>query len=103
MKTCNCTLPYFNGPEVCNGCSNNIDDFIDNSTYPWNPGTNPYDEYPKTKTIKKVTKTVEKFDKDGNYIGKEVITEDQQEVVTLESFSRNSERVTQQLRLYLLI
>lgn len=76
MKSCNCTLPYFNGPDVCNGCPNNTEDFIDNSTYPWSPLTNPNEQYPKTKTIKKVTKTVEKFDKNGNFIGKEVITEE---------------------------
>lgn len=72
MKTCNCTLPYFNGPDVCKGCSN------------WEEPsqTNPYQQnwYPETKRVKKITKTIDKYDNEGVYIGREVITEEYEEI-----------------------
>lgn len=71
MKTCHCTLPYTNGPEACLNCSN--------CTFPTYPSTNPYD-WNNPKKIKKVTKTIEKYDSEGILIGKEVITEEYEDI-----------------------
>jgi len=42
--------------------------------------TNPYEVTPKIKIIKRVTKTIEKYDSGGKLIGKEVITEEYEDI-----------------------
>ncbi len=73
MKACNCTLPYINGPDACRGCSN------------WEePQTNPYQQYPQTKSVKKITRTIDKYNSDGVLIGREVITDEYEDIERLE-------------------
>ena len=78
MKTlvCNCTLPYTN-PNACKNCSewiraqhenDNFDNYND-LTVDWKPNK-------KLITVKKTTKTIEKYGPQGEYLGKEVITEE---------------------------
>jgi len=64
---CCCSLPYYN-PDACKNCS------VMN-TYPYQQQW-----YPKIKNIKRVTKTIEKYDKDGKLIGKEVITKEYEDI-----------------------
>jgi len=75
MKACNCTLPYTN-PDACKTCPNNTFDDVGNNWYPY-----PYEPYtaplqPDTRKVKRTTKTIEKYGPDGQYLGKEVITEE---------------------------
>ena len=76
MKACNCTLPYTN-PDACKTCPENTFDDIGNNWYPY-----PYEPYtvpsyqPETRKVKRTTKTIEKYGPDGEYLGKEVITEE---------------------------
>ena len=42
--------------------------------------TNPYETSPRTKIIKRVIKTIEKYDSEGKLIGKEVIIEEQEDI-----------------------
>ena len=93
-QTCNCTLPDYN-PEACKSCQawqqNQItDQGIPFSPFnppyqpetPWiptNPGTVVIQQQP-TKRIKRITRTIERYDELGNYKGKEVITEDHEDV-----------------------
>ena len=84
--TCCCSLPDMN-PDACRSCSILIQHQNDNLTvhpltvYPSSPTTVPiYQEWNQIKRIKRITKTVEKFDKNGKYMGKEVITEDHEDV-----------------------
>jgi len=73
MKACNCTLPYFNGPEACLNCPN--------YEYEGQSVTYPYQQWgPQTKLIKRVTKTIDKYDNEGRLIGREVITEEWEDV-----------------------
>jgi hypothetical protein len=72
MKTCNCTL----GPEACASCLT-----VDyNDYYQDGPYTIPATYYP-TKTIKRTTKTIEKYGPNGEYLGKEVITTDKEDIL----------------------
>ena len=86
MKTCNCTLNLTN-PEACESCSINFE--YDSAQ--WIPDTGtpyvPYKPYPPTTTpvnypqiqkVKKITRTIEKYDKHGNYKGKEIIIEEEE-------------------------
>ena len=50
------------------------------STYPWSPTTDPYQWQPSIKTIKRVTRTVDKYDSEGRFIGREIITEEYEDV-----------------------
>ena len=79
MKACWCTLPYTN-PDACKGCSNyeNVDNSGNYWDYPSYP-TVPYPQFP-TKTVKRTTKTIEKYGPDGEYLGKEVITTDEEDI-----------------------
>jgi len=75
MKACNCTLPYTN-PDACKTCPENTFDDVGNNWYPY-----PYEPYtvplqPETRKVKRTTKTIEKYGPDGEYLGKEVITEE---------------------------
>jgi len=79
MKACWCTLPSLHGSDVCKGCAN----FEENTNltgdawYPNQiPTTVPYTYQPKTVNVKRTTKTIEKWGPDGEYLGKEVITEE---------------------------
>jgi len=51
-----------------------------NLTYPYNPTTDPYQYVPVTKIIKRVTKTIDKYDREGVFIGREIITEEYEDV-----------------------
>ena len=62
MNSCNCTLPYLN-PEACKSCPNNT--VFNNET-------------PTKKRI--ITRTVEKYDREGIFIGKEIIVEEIEDV-----------------------
>ena len=76
MKSCVCSLPDMYGPEVCKRCSNALED-----SYPWdNPTTAPMQWQPKTKNIKRITRTIDKYDAEGKLIGREVITEEVEDV-----------------------
>jgi len=62
-RSCNCTV-YLTNPDCWKTCNNG----------------NTIGNFPKTKTIKRVTKTIEKYDLDGKLIGKEIITEDYEDI-----------------------
>ena len=69
--SCNCTLPSIN-PDACKFCPIYLQNFgrnDDSIIYPSGGYVYPVD------TKKKVT-TIEKYDKDGNYLGKEVTSEE---------------------------
>ena len=54
----------------------------DNMNFNWDPNnTNPYPYYPTPRHIKRTTKTIEKWGPDGEYLGREVITTDEEDVV----------------------
>lgn len=74
MRVCHCTLPLTN-PDACRNCQNNIREQYDNHglNVPYVP-SNP-DVF--TKVIKRLKRTIEKYDKDGNYLGKEIVTEEE--------------------------
>lgn len=42
--------------------------------------TGDYTYIPKTKTIKRITKTIEKYGPGGEYLGKEIITTDEENI-----------------------
>jgi hypothetical protein len=81
MKACWCILPSVD-PNACQNCSNyeNItttgNDYL---PYPYEPTSVPQPIYP-SKTVKRVTKTIEKYGPDGEYLGKEVITTDKEDI-----------------------
>jgi len=75
MRSCVCSLPDMYGPEVCKRCSNALED-----SYPQNPTTAPYSWQPKTKNIKRITRTIDKYDAEGKLIGREVITEEVEDI-----------------------
>jgi len=87
MLTCNCTLPYLN-PDACKSCPAWIKDQmemnkpIDGINYPAAPYVpwNPNDFTPEPKKVKRVTKTIDKYGPQGQYIGREIITEEIEEV-----------------------
>jgi len=62
-------LPSLNGPDVCKNCLNNQLEFQTSpTTFPaWQP---------KIKKVKKITRTIDKYDAEGKLIGREVITEE---------------------------
>lgn len=76
MKSCNCTLPYFN-PNACKGCSNNTYEPYKDYTYvtpvypvkkiveTWEGNKHIIEEFDGYQTIKK---TVEEFDEKGKLI-----------------------------------
>lgn len=64
-RVCNCTLPYTN-PEACNNCQNNT-----LNTNFWN--------YSQPK--KRITKTIDRYDANGQYIGREIIVEEIEEII----------------------
>jgi len=80
MRICNCTLPYTN-PKACENCPNNIDyDRSQNWDGYWyeyweDPIKTPIKYVPTyaPNKVKRTTKTIEKYDSDGKYLGKEVI------------------------------
>ena len=76
MKACNCTLPYTN-PDACKYCTESTLDVNSNNWYPYEPYTVP--QYP-TKMVKRTTKTIEKWGPEGEYLGKEVITTDEEDI-----------------------
>lgn len=90
MKACNCTLLYTN-PNACKNCPNNTwDEEVGTNwyPYPYEPYTNwypyPYEPYtaplqPNTVKVKRTVKTIEKYGPNGEYLGKEVITEEKDE------------------------
>lgn len=45
-----------------------------------NVTTDPYSWGPRTKLIKRVTKTIDKYDTEGRLIGREVITEEYEDI-----------------------
>ena len=67
MKICHCTLT---GSEACKNCSNTLDGI--------NYGNDSYQ--PKFKTIKRYTKTIEKYGPNGEYLGKEIIITDEEDI-----------------------
>jgi len=75
MKSCSCSLA---GTDACKTCNNTFD--YESGAYDWYP--NPYEPYtvpavqPQTRKVKRTTKTIEKYGPDGEYLGKEVITEE---------------------------
>jgi len=76
MKTCNCTL-YITNPDACKSSSvmeNDNIEIVTDGIYTV-PYQNPQLEKRK---IKRITKTIEKYDKKGNYKGKKVITEEEE-------------------------
>jgi len=77
MRTCNCTLPYTN-PEACKTCPNGTYDY---GEYPWGdyPTIVPMIQ-PKTRNVKRKTKTIEKYGPNGEYLGKEIIIEDIEDI-----------------------
>lgn len=86
MLTCNCTLPI-NNPDACKSCSRwkeyqNLNSLKDISgTGDWYPilPNIPWSQ-PETKKVKKITRTIEKYDQDGKFIGKEIITEEVEDI-----------------------
>jgi len=80
MKSCVCSLP----PSACKNCSvykenmKELNQWIPNGTYPWSPTTPYYPYLPETHKVKKITRTIEKYDKHGNYKGKEIIIEEEE-------------------------
>jgi len=81
MKACWCTLPSID-PDACKNCSNyeNVNNTgNDYWPYPYEPTTVPQPIYP-TKTIKRTTKTIEKYGPEGEYLGKEIITTDEEDI-----------------------
>ena len=47
-----------------------------NTTGTWNPYIDQNYYYPQYKPIKRITRTIEKYDAEGKYTGKEIITEE---------------------------
>jgi len=69
MKSCNCTLA---GTDACTTCPNSWDvgDYWKEQPY-----TVPVPFYqPQVRNIKRTTKTIEKYGPHGEYLGKEIIT-----------------------------
>jgi hypothetical protein len=85
MMTCNCTLPYSN-PNACKYCSVMLKEQSEinkdnNLMIPQYPIT-PFDQWPNTpsKIIKRITRTIDKYDENNKYIGREIITEEIEDV-----------------------
>ena len=83
MLTCSCTLPASN-PNACKSCSRWIEyqkslEGISGGTGNWYPSI-PWESQPETKKIKRITRTIEKYSPDGKLLGKEVITEEVEDI-----------------------
>ena len=89
MKACNCTLNLIN-PEACKNCSiyynENDLEWTGTPYIPYGPDSIPYIPYEPSPTtpqleirkVKRITRTIEKYDKHGNYKGKEIVTEEEE-------------------------
>ncbi len=86
MLVCHCTLPYTN-PSACKNCSRYLGYLESTSGFnpyepPYDPGKDqivPSDQFePQNIRTKKITRTIEKYSKDGRYLGKEVIIEEEE-------------------------
>ena len=81
MKACNCTVMLTN-PDCWKTCSNMREDFVENQ-YPQQPYTQPWTipSVPSVpRNVKKITRTIDKYDAEGKYIGREVITEEIEDI-----------------------
>jgi len=73
---CNCNLP----PESCKNCIVRIQQE--------NSENEPFFRYDIQYPMKKVvTKTIEKYGSDGQYLGKEIITEETQDIINNTTFT----------------
>lgn len=76
MRFCNCTVMLTN-PDCWKTCSNmNEAHTGDHYPYDTNPLPNIWTTGPQKVNVKKTIKTIEKYDANGEYIGKEVVTEE---------------------------
>ena len=83
MKTCNCTIMLTN-PNCWKTCPNMREEFPEqyDNTSPWvYPDPNKYNNHNNYKDLQKrrvkSIRTIEKFDMNGKFIGKEIITEEE--------------------------
>jgi len=81
MKSCNCTV-YLTNPDCSKTCQ------VVNDQYFLQKNGTTTEQFPKLRFVKKITKTIERYDAAGNYLGKDVITEEVEDK-TIETWDNN--------------